>query len=407
MAPTAPTPAQIQPSVLIALATTHVAVDAVAGSVGALLPALGERFELTGAELGALVATFSASALLAQPLGGHLADRFGARRVAAMGAVTASVLLALLGSAPHVAAVHLLLILGGFGAAAFHPAAAAVARDAAPERAHAAVGVFAAGGLVGLAAGPIAALLLARAIGLAAVAVLMLPGALLGVLLAFRLPARSVQVERWDLGHRRAPVWPILVAATLSGLGVTAFTAGIPLWYAEHTSATTSSVGWSLAGFHLAGAFGGLVAAVVATRTSAAVTAGGALLLAPLPLAASLVAEPGGRAHLVLAVLGGALANAATPLLVAGAQQRWPGHVAAASGLVMGVANGVAGIGFVAVAALADAVGLGSALGLGFSAFVPAAIAAAAALRRADRPLPVAVSLPRALSCGCRSAAAA
>ena len=393
--------------VVMALAATHVAVDAVAGSVGVLLPALGERFELTGAELGALVATFSASALLAQPLGGQLADRLGARRVTAAGAVAASVLLALLGAAPNLATVYLLLILGGFGAAAFHPAAAAVARDAAPERAHAALGLFAAGGMAGLAAGPIAALILADALGLAAVAVLMLPGALLGLLLAFRLPARSIRVERWDPRQSHASLWPVLAAAALGALGVAAFTAGVPLWYAESTSATSSSVGWSLAGFHLAGAFGGIIASIVATRTSPAVTAGTALALAPLPLAASLATAPGGAAHLVLAVLGGALANAATPLLIAGAQQRSPGRVAAASGMVMGVANGLGGIGFAGVVAIAHLIGVRSALWLAFAALIPAAVAAATTLRRPEHRPPVIVTLPRALSCGCSSAAAA
>ena len=78
-----------------ALGLAHTAVDAVTGSVSALLPTLDERFELSGAELGALVATVSASSLLAQPLAGRFADRIGPKKVATGGALVSSVLLAM------------------------------------------------------------------------------------------------------------------------------------------------------------------------------------------------------------------------------------------------------------------------------------------------------------------------
>ncbi len=52
------------------------------------------------------------------------------------------------------------------------------------------------------------------------------------------------------------------------------------------------------------------------------------------------------------------LVNAAGPLIVVAAQEHAPHAVAAASGVVMGLAGGAAGFAFIGIGAVADAVGL-------------------------------------------------
>ena len=103
------------------LGLAHTAVDAVAGSVSALLPTLEDRFELSGSELGSLVATISVSSLLAQPLAGRVADRIGSKKGAVVGALVSSVLLALLGSVGHIGLVYALMLLAAWDRLAFTP----------------------------------------------------------------------------------------------------------------------------------------------------------------------------------------------------------------------------------------------------------------------------------------------
>src|SRR5687767_7656657 len=84
---------------MTAIVVAHSSVDMVSGSISALLPTLKERFDLSSTTAGALVAAIAVSTSLSQPLVGRLADRLGARRMVATGAVVCSALLSLLGVA--------------------------------------------------------------------------------------------------------------------------------------------------------------------------------------------------------------------------------------------------------------------------------------------------------------------
>ena len=94
------------------------------GGIGALLPTLKDRFSLNSMQAGAIIATLAASTALAQPIGGRVADRIGARRVAGFGAVLTSALLALVGTAPQLWVVYVLIVVGGLGSAGYHPRSA-------------------------------------------------------------------------------------------------------------------------------------------------------------------------------------------------------------------------------------------------------------------------------------------
>ena len=149
-------------------------------------------------------------------------------------------------------------------------------------------------------------------------------------------------------------------------------------------------ISWTLAVFELSAAAGGLTAGWAARRVRPARVAASTLGAAPLLLGAALAAEPGSLWFFAITAAAGATANAAVPLLIIAAQDRAPHAVAAASGMLMGLANGVAGITFVAVGVLADIAGLTVALTAGFAAALPAAVVAGRSLRHrptASRPL--------------------
>src|SRR5690625_6771907 len=85
------------------------------------------------------------------PMFGAIADRVRRRTVGALGVMTSSAVLSLMGIAPNPWLLLLLLLLGGLGSAAFHPAGTGMARDAARGKGGLAVGLFSAGGTLGLA----------------------------------------------------------------------------------------------------------------------------------------------------------------------------------------------------------------------------------------------------------------
>jgi MFS transporter, FSR family, fosmidomycin resistance protein len=393
-----------------ALAASHAGVDAVTGSISALLPTLEARFELSGSGVATLLATLSASSMLAQPVVGRLADRIGARAVAAGGAVVAAGLLSLLGVVGHIALLYALLVVGGLGSAAFHPAAAAAARRVLPERASLAISIFSAGGMVGMALGPIAMLLLIAHAGAGFTPLLMIPGVALGALLWRVLPDHTPRTSH-ATGRARArlvrgPVGRLAGAGLFVALASTTFHAGLPLWLTERHDGNTATLGLAFIAYEIAAAAGGMLSAWAASRVCPAWLGGGSLALAPIALVGVFATTPGTAAFYLACVAAGVLLNAATPLLMVAAQERSDGAEAAASGL-MGFASGAAGIVFIAIGALMDAAGLTAGLMAGFAFLAPAAFIAGRALdpRPASIPVLDVVAASGGGACACPAAA--
>ena len=384
------------------VAASHAGVDAVTGSISALVPTLEGRFHLSGSQVGLMLATLSTSSMLAQPVVGRVADRLGAKKIAVAGALTAAALLSLLGVVGHLALVYVLMIVGGLGSAGFHPAAAAVARRVMPDRGSLAVSLFSAGGMIGMALGPIAVLLLIARAGVGFTPLLMIPGVALAIALWRVLPDDVAPMEHprrtGAVRLARGPVGAIAGAGMLVGLAGTTFHAGLPLWLTQRSGyqADAALIGWTLAVFDVAAALGGLTSAWGAARVAPAKLAALTLSVAPLALALVLLSDPGTPLFFVACFAAGALMNAAAPLLMVAAQDRAGGAVAAASGL-MGFAGGAAGIAFVGIGFIADAAGFPIGLAVGFAALIPAAVIAGRTLDR----LPSATNVLDVVAAGC------
>ena len=142
-------------TLVILFAIVHVVSDAVTNMLSALLPTLQKQFSLSETVLALLVAALSFSALVTQPLFGALADRVGHRRIAALGVIFNAILFSLIGIVPNIYVLFGLILVGGLGSAALHPAMASMARAAGGSKPELAVGLFSAGGTLGIAVGPI------------------------------------------------------------------------------------------------------------------------------------------------------------------------------------------------------------------------------------------------------------
>ena len=365
------------------LAVAHTMTDTFASMLTALLPTLQVRFGLTESALALLVATLSFSTSVTQPFLGALADRYGTRLAGALGIVLVTSLLSLISVAPTLPLLFVLLFVGGLGSAAFHPAGTSLARAAYPRNTALAVSLFGAGGTLGLALGPIVVLAVVASSGLSVMPWLMVPGIVLGILTYFMLPAvprrsRATHSRLLNVQLFRGPVGLLSVAGILSSVPVVTFSSAVPLWLvASHGVARDSAlIGWTLAIFSLSGAAGGLLSGVLSTRVSPRLLITGSMLLTPLPLLALLAIMPATPLFFLAVIAAGVLANASLPLLVLSAQDMAPDDMAAASGMLLGFATGMAGLLYIGIGRLQEVIGLGPAMRLSFLLLIPAALLA-------------------------------
>ena len=396
------------------VAVAHAATDAITSTVGAVLPVIQLRLALTESSVALLVATLTVGASLAQPLLGALADRVGRQLMTGLGAILAAVAISLVGVVSSATGLILLLLVGGLGSAAIHPAGASVARAALARRAGLAVGVFGAGGTVGVALGPLIVLAVVACAGPAATPWLMIPGLLLGSAALLLIPPSSTSPSAGGRSKLfrgalfAGPVGLLALTEVASSLVYLTFASTMPLWLVGvHGVARDSAlIGWTLATFSLGAALGGIVAGLLAARVGRRLLVAGTTLLAPFPLFALFQLEPGGPAYFLAAGLGGALVNAGLPLKIVTAQELAPRAVASASGMLMGFAMGVAGLIYISVGALQEAVRLARAASLVYGMLAPTALLAFVVLGRhemagwpdAERPTRIALAM---LQCSC------
>lgn len=371
------------------LTTVHATNDAFTGMLAALLPTLQQRFGLAEATLALFVATLSFSSSMLQPLLGAVADRVGGRVMAAIGIVTSSVLLSLIAIAPSTYALLALLLVGGLGSAAFHPAGTGLVRKAGEGIKELAVALFSSGGTIGMALGPVIILLLARTLGLRFSPLLMIPGVVLGLLVLLVVPRQRPsraprRLNFLDPKLVRSPVGLLSLAGIFRSLAFVTFANAVPLWLHEvHGFAVDAPViAASLAAYGVASGVGGIVAGALARVVPARTLIVTAMLLAlPLFLLALLL-PPGGGAYYLVVVLAGATCNAPVPLLIVASQDLAPGSMGSASGMLMGFTWGTAGVLYIGIGLLQEVLGLTPAMAIGYLSLLPAALVAYLVLSR-------------------------
>ncbi|HEX5836960.1 MAG TPA: MFS transporter [Anaerolineales bacterium] len=371
----------------------HTVSDAVTNMLSALLPTIQSRFGLSETVLALLVATLSLSALVTQPLFGALADRLGNRRIAALGVIFNAVLFSLIGIVPNISVLFGLILVGGLGSAALHPAMASMARRAGGSKGEIAVGLFSAGGTLGIAIGPILTMSLLANLGLSFTPWLMIPGILVGALLLVSAPgeaqpARTPAGKIFDLELITGPIGLLALTGILSNIAFITFTSAMPLWLVhEHDLPRNSTlIGWTLSVFSLAAAFGGIAGGMLSNKVGAKRLIVGSLLLALLPLNSVFSLQPGSAAYFTLVAMAGMLVNAGMPILIVSAQDLAPKSAATAAGMLMGFSAGMAGLVYIGIGWLQESVGLESAMAIGYLSLVAGAALAAVAIKPHSLP---------------------
>jgi FSR family fosmidomycin resistance protein-like MFS transporter len=348
------------------LALGHMVVDINQGSLSAILPFLKSAHGLSYTATGAIVLMANVTSSLIQPLFGYFADRTARRWLLPLSVALSALGLGLTGLAPSYGVILGLVVITGFGVAAYHPEGYRTATAVAGDRKATGVSIFSTGGNIGIAVGPPLITALLTAFGLSGSLGMLVPGLLVAALLTAVLPTLSVPVAPRTGTAAGAPRTMmgamsilILVIAFRSWTQL-GFTTYVPFYYVEVLHGDPRLVGTLLAVFLGSGVVGTLAAGPIADRVGVRRYVVSVFLLAT-PVAVSFLFVQSALAFVVLAVLGFVLVSTFTVSVVLG-QAYMPRNPGMASGLIVGFAIGAGGLGVTVLGWIADRWGLTSAL---------------------------------------------
>ena len=378
---------------LAVLAAGHGAVDLCQGAVPALLPFLIAARGLSLASATALLAAATIGSSIVQPLFGLWADRLSSPLLLPFGLAAAGIGLGTVGFCDSYIMLALALFVSGLGVAAFDPEGARLAGAVSGDERGKGMSYFSVGGNLGFALGPLLTAPVVAIFGLEATPVLALPGVVLAVVTARRLPALATAtpgvtaraVGAGSDGVDAAQWWPFtrLVGAAVSRTAAFfALQAFIPVWVIHHFGGSTGGGDAILAVMLVCGALGTLIGGRCADRFGRR----SVLVTAMAPLALLLLALPhvGLVAFVVLVAAVGLAVDGPFSTTVVLGQEYLPGRHGLASGVTLGLAIGAGGLVAAGLGALADATSLATTMAV-LPVFALLALASAVSLPEPER----------------------
>jgi FSR family fosmidomycin resistance protein-like MFS transporter len=367
------------------LAGGHALADTCQGAVPAMLPFLIAERGYSYAAASALVLAATISSSVIQPIFGFYADRRSLAWLMPGGLLVASIGVGLAGVAESYALTVLAIVLSGLGVAAFHPEGSRFANYVSGRKRASGMSLFALGGNAGWALGPILVTPLLVAFGPPGSLFLIVPGALVASVVAFEMPrlvrfrpqrhgdgAKPHGEDRW---RPFALLGGITVARTFVYFGLLTF---IPLYYVSELgtseAAGTTALALMLIGGAVGTAFGGPLADRFGRRRLMLCS----LVIQPFLILAFHAADQGLATALLIPT--GAVTIATFSVTVVMGQEYLPNRIGVASGVTLGLAIGLGGVGASLLGLVADRWGLDTTLyvitalpliGLALATFLP------------------------------------
>jgi MFS transporter, FSR family, fosmidomycin resistance protein len=352
-------PLGLHPTVLL-LAGTHFLVDGFSNIYAPLLPLLIPHLDLSLAAAGTLQMCFQMANSVAQLGFGHIADRWRPRALLLAGPVV-TVTVALIGLAPTPIALGIILVVGGLGAAAFHPPAAALVHRLAGQRRGYAMSFHITGGSLGFSLGPLVFAPFAERYGLPWMPVLMIPAfAVLAVVLR-RMPAIGHLTERGAgsgfraLAPYRKPLTLLYVVVVLRTLAALSFATFMPVMLTRR-GMSVAEAGTVSAVYLFVSSVGGFLGGPLADRWGARNVILWSLIIAVPFLAAA--PTQSGWLFVALVSVGGCMLQSTLPVNVTFGQTIAPISAATVSSIMMGFGWGMGGLAVPFVGMLADRMGI-------------------------------------------------
>jgi MFS transporter, FSR family, fosmidomycin resistance protein len=346
-------------STILLMACAHVMVDGYGNIYAPLLPLLIPKLDLSLAAAGTLTMLFQIAASVAQIGFGRLADHWRPRVLIMIGPVISVTILSLVGLANSHATLALILLVGGLGAAAFHPPAAALAHRLGGDRPGLAMSVYITGGTLGFSLGPLMFAPFAERFSLSWTPLLALPGLVVIAFFLSRVP--EIPLHPSSSGGFRVlrpyakPLTLLYLIVVLRTLAAISFSTFVPVMLTRR-GFTVGQAGTAVAIYLFASGVGGFFGGPTADRFGAKKVIALSLVLAtPFLVAAPLFT---GWTFVILLALGGFFLQSTLPVNVTFAQSLAPVSAATVSSIMMGFGWGTGGLSVPFVGMIADRLGI-------------------------------------------------
>lgn len=366
------------PPATVALASAHIGSDFAQGAIPAIGAILVLRQGYSLAEVGGLIFAVNAGSAVLQPLLGALADRTHRAWNATAGVLIAALGLSALGLSTTYSVMITAAAICGSGIALFHPEAGRLVHLTSPaELSSRAMSVFALGGNIGFALGPIIStpvVLAAGQLGILLLGIVPLLAAVPLVWVTFRTaaaggpiaaPVESNIAYVRNIAH--PPQWSAFArlgaVITLRSAAFYALQALVPAYFVTvlHTSAAVGNTGLTV--MLVLGAGATLIGGWRARSEPQMRLISWPLVLVAAAIALLMLANSPIVAMVAVASVGAATFAGFSPSVVLG-QRYLPTRTALASGVAFGLAPGLGSALAILVGHLADTAGPHAALAI-------------------------------------------
>jgi FSR family fosmidomycin resistance protein-like MFS transporter len=348
---------------LAILSAGHLITDINQGALPALLPFFKEALNLSYTTSGVILLSANLTSSIIQPAFGHLSDRRPQGWFLPLAPFIACLGLSVTGFISNYSLLLLCVILSGIGVASFHPEGFKTAYFFTGDKKATGMSIFAVGGNLGIAIGPILALTLVTSFGIKGILCMIIPGILIAIVLLFNMSMLTTPVEfahkeakkevKTPLSKNQKMSFFLLVSiATVRAwiqLGLATY---IPFYYINYLKGNPLYAGKLVSTFLMAGVLGTLIGAPLADRWGHKKFLLITLILS-FPLFLSFYHSSGLLAFVLLGAAGMVLISTFA-LTTVMAQALLPQHLGMASGMMVGFTISAGGIGITLLGAIAD-----------------------------------------------------
>ena len=349
----------------------HICTDINQGALPALLPFLVLYKDISYTSAAGLIFAANSMSSFIQPFFGYLGDKVSWPWLMGLGAFLAGGGLALVGFLDSYWAIFVAVTISGIGIAIFHPEGGRMANLAAGENKGAGIALFAVGGNIGFALGPIIASVALVTMGLKGTAVFLIPAFSMVVVIlaslknlnrismeAHNKKASSKQAEGEDDWKSFFKVSACITSRSIVTYGLTTF---IPLYFAAVMLLPEASASATLTLYSVMAALATLVGGQIADRFGFnRIIRGCFLLLALLLLIFPVVSNTYLAIFLLVPIA--VFLNAPQGATIALGQKFLPNHIGTSSGIMLGLAVSVGGMVSPGIGWIGDQYGLKTAM---------------------------------------------
>ena len=348
---------------LAILSAGHLVTDINQGALPALLSYFKEALNLSYTTSGVILLSANLTSSIIQPVFGHLSDRRPIKWFLPFSPLIACLGMSITGLISNYSLLLICVIVSGIGIASFHPDGFKTAYFFTGEKKATGMSIFAVGGNLGIAVGPILALILVTSLGLKGTLSLIAPGILITIVLLFNMSMLTAPVEfahkegkkgvRTPLSKNQKISFLLLIGiATVRAWTQVGLITYIPFYYINYLKGNPLYAGKLVSTFLMAGVLGTLIGAPLADRWGHKKFLLMTLILS-FPLLLLFYYSSGLMAFVILGIAGMVLLSTFA-LTTVMAQALLPQHLGMASGMMVGFTISAGGIGVTLLGAIAD-----------------------------------------------------